>query len=235
MLGIRPLFVFYGMFKLSERLAAVAELAMPAERILDVGTDHGYIPVYLALSGAVRRIGASDINEGPLYSAMRSAERCGVRDRIEFFLSDGLTRCPDGWDAIMIAGMGGETMINILASSPFPLGDVRLVLQPQSKLWELESWLGSSRFVCSAARLVEDAGKLYAAFTAERGEGGFDLLAALARARDPLLRDFLETEREKLRRAIAGMEQGCKKDERYSEARARLDRTGAALEEVLKW
>ena len=86
------------MIELSERLSAVAELARGARKLLDVGTDHGYIPVWFAQKGRYARIAASDINKDPLRRAMRSAEEYDVADRIEFFLSDGLKNVDEDFD-----------------------------------------------------------------------------------------------------------------------------------------
>ena len=202
------------MIELSERLSAVAELARGACKLLDVGTDHGYIPVWLAQKGGFDRIAASDVNKAPLKRAMLSAAEYGVEDQIEFFLSDGLQSVDTDFDTVVIAGMGGETMANILAAAPWVKRAARLVLQPQSKLEELTGWLQDNGFALWDARLVRDAGKLYMVFSVYwTGEGLVDLLTLLADTRDPLLPDYLNETREKLTRAIAGMERGTAVDE----------------------
>ncbi len=129
-------------FRLSPRLYAIARAAESGRHIVDVGTDHGYIPVWLALRGQTERITATDIRPGPLERAMRSAEAHGVESRIRFVLCDGLSY--DGAsaaDSVIIAGMGGETIISILAGAPWTKSGTRLILQPQTRQDELCVWL----------------------------------------------------------------------------------------------
>ena len=210
---------------------------MGADKLLDVGTDHGYIPVWFAQRGGLTRIAASDINKAPLERAMRSAEEYGVSDRIEFFLSDGLQSVDTDFDTVVIAGMGGETMANILAAAPWVKRAARLVLQPQSKLEELTEWLQENGFELWDARLVRDAGKLYTVFSVcWTGEGLVDLLTLLADKRDPLLPDYLAGEREKLERALAGMERGRHVAAgQLAKMRERLVRMAQTMEEVKTW
>ena len=77
---------------LSPRLAAVASLILPGS-VTDVGTDHGFLPVWLALQDGSRTITATDVREGPLASAKATARQYGAEDRITFILCDGLTDC----------------------------------------------------------------------------------------------------------------------------------------------
>lgn len=102
------------MFRLSififmnKRLTAIASYIKDGRGVIDVGTDHGYLPVYLAKSGYKGRILASDINAAPLSTALRTAERAEIKDKVELLLCDGLEKCPsDAVDSIVIAGMGG--------------------------------------------------------------------------------------------------------------------------------
>lgn len=223
------------MIKLSPRLSAVAALAGSGGSVIDVGTDHGYLPVYFIRSGLFRRVAASDINPGPLQSAKSSAREHGVEGRIEFYLSDGLRDVPDTFDTVVIAGMGGETMVDIISECPW-IGEARLILQPQSKYAKLESWLHEMGFVCERAVLTEDAGKLYAAFSGVRGAGGFDLLRALKDRRDPLLRKCLEREQMRLLRAASGMERGGRRGSgEYNTLLMELKKLEDSLSEVEKW
>lgn len=221
--------------KLSPRLALVAALAGSGGSVADVGTDHGYLPVYFAQNGLFRRIAASDINEGPLESARISAREHGVLDRIEFHLSDGLRDVPGTFDTVVIAGMGGETMADILSACPW-VKDARLILQPQSKPDVLSAYLDGAGFVCRRAGLCRDAGRLYAAFEAAAGEGGFDLGRALLDTHDGLLPEALRRELARVNRAISGMERGSAPAAveltRLRERRAGLERL---LEETAAW
>ena len=213
----------------------MAALAGSGGSVIDVGTDHGYVPVYFALEGLFSRIAASDIGKGPLQSARSSAREYGVEDKIEFYLSDGLKSVPGPFDTVVIAGMGGETMVDIISGCPW-VGTSKLVLQPQSKTAELAMWLNDNGFVCRAAGLVEDAGKLYVAFSAATGDGGFDLMGALLEGRDPLLKRCLSRERGRLLRAVQGMERGGRQDgHQYSRLLGELETVEKAMEEAAKW
>ncbi len=101
--------------KMNKRLSAIAALVKEGKGLVDVGTDHGYLPAYLAASGYKGALYASDINEGPLQSARRTAAEAGLSDRIRFLLCDGLRLCPpEEIDTIVIAGMGGDMIVKIL-------------------------------------------------------------------------------------------------------------------------
>lgn len=155
------------MIKLSKRLLAISELVEGGHKILDVGTDHGYLPIYLSQFESVRRIAASDISEGPLSRAKESALKYGVIDKIEFFLSDGLENCDKDFDTIVIAGMGGETMTEILSRATWTVSpDIKLVLQPQSKQEVIFEYLCLSGFRVLDHRIINERGKYYLAISA---------------------------------------------------------------------
>ncbi len=223
------------MIKLSPRLRTVAELAGAGGSVIDVGTDHGYVPVYFAKLGLFSRIAASDIGALPLQSAKNSAREHGVEDKIEFYLSDGLKSVAGPFDTVVVAGMGGETMVDIISDCSW-VKTSRLILQPQSKLPGLSGWLDENGFTCRRARLVEDGGKLYAAFCSERGEGGFDLMDTLLKGRDPLLEKCLAREKNRLLRALEGMEKGGKRGSaEYDKLRRELEAVNMGIAEVEKW
>lgn len=223
------------MIKLSPRLLTVAELAGSGKSVVDVGTDHGYVPVYFAQKGLFERIAASDINGGPLESARASAREYGVFDRIAFYLSDGLRDVPGAFDTVVIAGMGGETMADILSACSWAK-DARLILQPQSRVEELGAYLKSAGFVCQRALLCRDSGRCYLAFSASAGEGGFDIARALLDSRDGLLRECVEKEVIRVGRAVSGMESGSAAPEAgITLMKNKLSRLENILREVNSW
>ena len=119
---------------LSKRLQACCAFVAPGDRVADVGCDHGYLGIYLLTSGIAASVIASDVNEQPLGSAMANADRFGVRDQMEFYLSDGVKEIPRDFDTLVCAGMGADTMISILESAPWlQSGSYRMILQCQSK------------------------------------------------------------------------------------------------------
>lgn len=153
---------------LNSRLHACADLIRPGAHVCDVGTDHAQLAVYLLEQGIAADVIASDIGEGPLQAAARTIEAHGLTDRIRTILSDGLQSIPpEGLTDIVIAGMGGETMIHILESAPFSLEGKRLILQPMTKARELRRWLFSAGFLITAETCVRDDRYLYAVMCAE--------------------------------------------------------------------
>lgn len=155
---------------LSPRLAAVAEAVPPGARLIDVGTDHAMLPVYLAQTGRVAHAYASDIRPGPLTAARSLVDRSGAGNLIDLRLTDGLlgfTRS-DG-DTVTITGMGGETMTAILSAAPWVRDDVLLILAPQSKPDVLRLFLAEHGFAVTRESLVRDAGRLYPLLLARAG------------------------------------------------------------------
>src|SRR5690554_4326780 len=103
--------------KLSPRLLAIAEMVPEGSRVADIGTDHGYIPVFLKKTGRAKWAMASDINTGPLEKAAEVIKRHGLETEIDIRRGDGLTVLDGGEaDTIVVAGMGGMLMRDILAA-----------------------------------------------------------------------------------------------------------------------
>lgn len=156
---------------LSPRLSAIADLISPGARVIDVGTDHAMLPVYLAQTGKAAHVWASDIRPGPLAAARSLVAKTGTGDIVELRLTDGLTGFSraDG-DTVVIAGMGGETMVSILAAAPWVSDGVTLILAPQTKQAELRQFLARSGLLITSEQLVQDAGRIYPILTAKAGQ-----------------------------------------------------------------
>jgi tRNA (adenine22-N1)-methyltransferase len=147
---------------LSARLAAVAACVPAGARLIDVGTDHAQLPVWLVQTGRVTHAWASDVRPGPLESAARLVAETETGDRISLCRTDGLQGFgPADGDTITIAGMGGETMVSILSAAPWTKKDTLLVLAPQSKQAVLRRWLCDSGYTVQTEALVQDAGRIY--------------------------------------------------------------------------
>lgn len=158
------------MIHLSPRLAAVAALVPPGASVIDIGTDHAMIPVWLVQAGISRRVLATDIHPGPLERAAALVEKTGTGDTVRLLQADGLKGIePDGWDTVILAGMGGQTMVSILSAAPWAREHVRLILEPQSKRAVLRRYLVENGWRIEDERLVADAGHIYPIFTARAG------------------------------------------------------------------
>ncbi|WP_124101180.1 class I SAM-dependent methyltransferase [Ruminococcus sp. Marseille-P6503] len=130
-----------------QRLLACARLCK-GKKAVDVGTDHGHLAAYLITSGICDSCIACDINEKPLKAAEDTVKRFGLDDKIQLVLSDGLDKiCPDGVTDIVIAGMGGELIADIIDRAEWIKADrVNLVLQPMTKWDHLRKWLYDNGF-----------------------------------------------------------------------------------------
>lgn len=188
------------MIHLSNRLAAAADLVPPGAAVIDVGTDHAMLPVWLAQTGRAVRVLAADIRPGPLRSAAALVEKTGTGDRVRLLLTDGLEGLgPADGDTVVIAGMGGETMIHILSRAPWTREGVLLILEPQSKKADLRLWLIKNGYCIQSERLVEDAGRIYPVLAAAGGAAPAYSPAELHLGRleqietDPLFAKYLDT------------------------------------------
>jgi len=164
--------------ELQPRLQALADWVRPGARLADIGTDHGYLPVWLRLHGVVEYAIASDLRPLPLEHARRSAAEFGA-EGIDFRLCDGLADLsPEETDTVVIAGMGGETITAILSAAPWALdGKHTLLLQPMSRAEHLRAWLPENGGKVLRERLVEDKGNLYPILEVTGGEEEFDVIA----------------------------------------------------------
>lgn len=160
------------MLRLSKRLAAIAALVPAGAPVIDVGTDHGQLPVWLVQSGKCPRAIASDVNPGPLSRAAALVEENDLQEQIRLCVCDGLEAFSRAdADCVVIAGMGGETMVHILSKAPWTKEGATLVLQPQSKAEVLRRWLCACGYAIASEALVKDAGRVYPLLTAQGGEG----------------------------------------------------------------
>ena len=147
---------------LSKRLQVCAGFVYPGDRVADIGCDHGYLSIHLLKNGIASHVYASDINEGPLQSAHINAEKFGVSDRIQLYLSDGVRNIPRDFNTLVCAGMGGDTMVHILDAAPWLRSDkYRLVLQCQSKTPLLRRYLSESGWHITEESAVRDGRFVY--------------------------------------------------------------------------
>ncbi len=147
---------------ISDRLLACAGFVAAGDRVADIGCDHGYLSIHLLTQGIAASCIASDVNEGPLQSAMRNAKRFGVADRIRFFLSDGVQNIPRDFDTLVCAGMGADTMIHILEQAPWLRNKAyRLILQCQSKTPSLRRYLSENGWRITEESVLRDGKFLY--------------------------------------------------------------------------
>ena len=154
--------------QLSQRLSSVASMVTAGNCLADVGTDHGYVPIYLYERNIIPRAIAMDVNKGPLERAALHIAESGMKEAIETRLSDGLTALKPGEaDSVVIAGMGGPLIIRILSAHPEVTESLKeLILQPQSEISEVRIWLYEQGYEIVEEHMVFEDGKYYPMFKA---------------------------------------------------------------------
>ena len=185
--------------ELSKRLQRVADSVTEGLRIADVGTDHGYIPIYLVERGICPSAVAGDINRGPLERAAAHVQAADLEDRISLRLGSGLEAMDiSEVDSVIMAGMGGELICRILRDSPeFMEAGKELILQPQSEIFKVRRLLHENGYRIEGEwNLLED-GKYYVIIKALPGKetyahaGDYEYGRILIQKKDPLLADHL--------------------------------------------
>lgn len=147
--------------KLDKRLSACADFIDKNSVVADIGTDHAYLPVWLVKNGICSSALACDIGEGPLESAKSHIEKYGLSAQIKTCLSDGLKNVPgENVTTIVIAGMGGETIVGILSACDWAK-NCNLVLQPMTKDEDLREWLFENGYEIKKEKIVIDGKFIY--------------------------------------------------------------------------
>ena len=243
------------MNRLSERLLHIAGQVRTGQILADVGCDHGYLPIYLVQKGCMQRAIAMDINEGPLQRAREHIEQESLGEYIQTRLSNGLEKLyPGEADAVIIAGMGGNLTIDILTRGEAVVCTLdQLILEPQSELAGVRAFLRENDYYIEAEDLVLEDGKYYPILrvlpkrssdvrmfcdesglsTAVLDAYGHRLLAEC----HPVLRSYLEKERQQCEQILAGLPAESIQSGRIALRRAELleklacNRTAAAYME----
>lgn len=157
-----------GRIKLDNRLMAVASLVRKGSTVADVGTDHAYVVAYLIENGIIENAIASDINKGPLENARQTLIDCGISEKAELILSDGLKNVPENSaDDIVIAGMGGILISEILENTPWLKNkNIHIIAQPMTHAEILRKWLCDNGFEIQREVASTDGKRVYVAISA---------------------------------------------------------------------
>jgi hypothetical protein len=151
---------------ISERLKCVAGLVNKGARVVDIGTDHAYLPIYLVQNGISNKVYACDVRKEPLRRAKLHIDEYGLSDKITTQLCDGLKGINKGdVDTVTICGMGGKLMKNILKAGIDKLGDnTQLVLSAQSELRDFRKYLLETGIDIKSEHMLLEDGKYYFIF-----------------------------------------------------------------------
>ena len=158
---------------ISKRLELVASFVLQGAILLDVGSDHAYLPIDLVERGKIKSAIAGEVVEGPYQSAVKNVEAHGLKEKIQVRLANGLAAFEetDQVSVITIAGMGGRLIATILEEGLDKLVNVeRLILQPNNREDDLRIWLQEHGFQIVAESILEEAGKFYEILVVEAGQ-----------------------------------------------------------------
>lgn len=206
---------------LTPRLKAIVNEVNKASSAVDVGCDHAQVGIWLAQNKIVDNMTVSDINEGPIFRARQAVERAGMSDKITCVKTDGL----DGiapQDCVIIAGMGGELICDIISRAEWTKSDCRLILQPMTAGEVLREYLFENGYKIIRETIAAEHDKIYAILTVEPGktEAYDDADLYLSDTSHPLAGEFLD----KIVARISRMLNGKKNAENPDEAEiARLE------------
>ena len=198
---------------ISKRLLCCASMVQSGSRVADIGTDHGYLGIYLLQSGAARHVIACDLRKDPLENARRNAKLFGVDGEMEFRLSDGLEKIlPDEVDTVVMAGMGGDLIQKILSQCPWRKREgLQFILQPQSAGNVLRRWLCEDGFEIQREEPVQDGHFLYTVMDIRQGEpapltpGTEYASPALLASGSPLVGTYLARVENTLQETVRGL------------------------------
>ncbi|HGY9900537.1 TPA: tRNA (adenine(22)-N(1))-methyltransferase TrmK [Streptococcus pneumoniae] len=158
---------------ISKRLELVASFVSQGAILLDVGSDHAYLPIESVERGQIKSAIAGEVVEGPYQSAVKNVEAHGLKEKIQVRLANGLAAFEetDQVSVITIAGMGGRLIARILEEGLGKLANVeRLILQPNNREDDLRIWLQDHGFQIVAESILEEAGKFYEILVVEAGQ-----------------------------------------------------------------
>ncbi len=186
--------------QLSKRLYTIAGQVPLGSRIADIGTDHGYVPIYLYLHNQIEKAIAADLHKGPLEKARTNIQAYKATHKIETRLGNGLQMIQPGEvDVIIIAGMGGRLIGEILEAGQAVMKESQcLILQPQLDLEYVRKFIHHYRFQIIEEQMVEEDGKYYTILTATPGEEKYDRSAdylfgkKLIEKKDPVLKEYIQ-------------------------------------------
>lgn len=200
--------------ELSKRLMKIASYINYCEAIADIGTDHGYIPIYLVKNNKCNSAIASDINKGPIEKASTNIRFEGLSEKIKCLLGGGLKPLKVGEvNGVIIAGMGGNLIRDIILEDieKVKLYDF-LILQPAQNPEVLREFLYNNNFEILNEDLILDDGKFYELFKVKYNENAkkinvkdeisYEISSILLESNNSLVNDYIKSKIKKYENII---------------------------------
>lgn len=159
------------MIKLSKRLLAIANLIDDNSKVADIGCDHGLVSIYLAMNKQNISIIASDINQNALDNAIKNINKYHLEDKIKVCLSNGLDNINDEIDTIIISGMGGHTIVDILTNNQEKLNTVNnIIIQSNNDIEYVRRKIVKLGYYISKEELILDKNIYYTVILFTKGK-----------------------------------------------------------------
>lgn len=217
------------MVRISDRLRTVAHMCEKRAVVADIGTDHGYLPIYLVQEGIAASAIAMDLRKGPLDKAKKHIRDNCLEDRIQTRLSDGLEKLSaNEADIITICGMGGRLIADIVTKGMNVITrNTTLIVSPQSEVGDFRHFLVSQRLVVDDEKMLKEDGKYYFIIKcrksdenvySEYSETQYQYGWKLLESKDKTLYEYLIKEKE----TNDGISNSLKKDESNPTVKLRL-------------
>ena len=203
--------------KLSNRLEAVANFVPYKSILLDIGTDHAWLPIYLCKENQIDKAYASDNKEGPLNIARNNISVYGLSNNITTLKSDGIKDIElnilNDITCVSIAGMGGILIRDILSLDKWKdiLSNKTLVLQPNSNAEDVRRQIVKMGFAIVDETIVYEDGHYYEIILAKIGESDYEELdykygPILRREKSPYFYDYMNIKLDDLNRILEAID-----------------------------
>jgi tRNA (adenine22-N1)-methyltransferase len=189
----------------SQRIVSLASLCPTDGPLVDIGSDHGQLLQTLYLQGFAFPLYGSELSPSSFQSLKKSVEDYPFH----LYQADGLNHLPDKVDTIVIAGMGGLLIIDILTKGIAALSKVQtLVLGPQRDVQKVRQWLAKYGWMITEEKFVLESEKGYPLLVAKSGKMTLTAIEAtygpiLISKGDPIFLEWLKLEKLALSKALA--------------------------------
>ena len=222
------------------RLECIKSMVDKCRTAADIGTDHGYVAEMLLKEGICEKVIATDLNEGPLNRAMEHLTSAKLKDKCDFRLGSGLTVLGEGEaDAIIIAGMGGDLISEVIETSKDVAMKARqLILRPMTAVDNLRRYLTENGFKIIDENIVREYHHFYFIIKAKKGNTKkeddiyYEISKIILNKREPLMSDYIHRVLNTNEKIISSLEK--EKNVEYNEKIESLKQKNRKIRELIK-
>ena len=226
--------------EISQRLRIVGDF-VTQKRVADIGTDHAYVPIYLHKKGNIEKVIACDINEKPLQKAQQNIKLHHAENKIITRLGNGLQPLqPYEVDSIVISGMGGMLMIELMEQSQYVIKTVKeLILCPHLDVTAVRKYLHNIGYSIVDEKMIQEYGNFYTILRAIQGQQKYDkeieyiFGKVLLEKRDTVLKEYIISEKIRIKKIEQHLYD--KQTEQSKKRLQQIEEYKRIIEEAEKW